>query len=62
MTSDEDVQSELRTWIDANWDPGLPLTRWRELLADAGWACPAWPSGWCGRGLSPAAAAAVTAG
>jgi len=62
MTSDDDVRSELRTWIDANWDPGLSLTRWRELLADAGWACPAWPSGWCGRGLSPAAAAAVTAG
>jgi alkylation response protein AidB-like acyl-CoA dehydrogenase len=55
------VRSELRTWIAANWDPGLSLARWRELLADSGWACPAWPRGRCGRGLSPAAAGAVTA-
>jgi alkylation response protein AidB-like acyl-CoA dehydrogenase len=52
----------LLAWIAANWDPGLSLTRWRELLADSGWACPAWPRGWCGRGLPPAAAAAVAAG
>ncbi|MGD0241174.1 MAG: acyl-CoA dehydrogenase family protein [Streptosporangiaceae bacterium] len=61
-TSHDEVRSELRTWIAANWDPGLSLARWRELLADSGWACPAWPPGRCGRGLSPAAAAAVTAG
>jgi alkylation response protein AidB-like acyl-CoA dehydrogenase len=57
-----DVRTELRTWIAANWDPELSLARWRELLADSGWACPAWPRGRCGRGLPPAAAAAVTAG
>jgi alkylation response protein AidB-like acyl-CoA dehydrogenase len=57
-----DVRAELRTWIAANWDPELSLARWRELLADSGWACPAWPPGWCGRGLPAAAAAAVTAG
>jgi len=57
-----EVQSELRSWIAANWDPALSLARWRELLADSGWACPAWPRGWCGRDLPPAAAAAVTAG
>ena len=61
-TGHDDVRSELRTWIAANWDPELSLARWRELLADSGWACPAWPRGWCGRGLPPAAAAAVTAG
>ena len=61
-TGHDDVGSELRTWIAANWDPELSLARWRELLADSGWACPAWPRGWCGRGLSPADAAAVTAG
>ena len=62
MSSGADVQSELRAWIAANWDPELSLARWRELLADSGWACPAWPRGWCGRGLPAAAAAAVTAG
>jgi alkylation response protein AidB-like acyl-CoA dehydrogenase len=60
--SDDEVRSELRSWVAANWDPGLSLARWRELLADAGWACPAVPRDWCGRGLSPSAAAAVTAG
>jgi alkylation response protein AidB-like acyl-CoA dehydrogenase len=58
----DEVQAELRSWIAANWDPALSLARWRELLADSGWACPAWPPGWCGRDLPPAAAAAVTAG
>ncbi len=62
MSGGAEAESELRAWIAANWDPGLSLARWRELLADAGWACPAWPRGWCGRGLPPSAAAAVTAG
>jgi alkylation response protein AidB-like acyl-CoA dehydrogenase len=56
-----EVQSELRAWVAANWDPGLSLARWRELLADSGWASPAWPRDWCGRDLPPAAAAVVAA-
>jgi alkylation response protein AidB-like acyl-CoA dehydrogenase len=59
MTSHADIRSELRAWIAANWDPDLSLARWRALLADSGWACPAWPRDWCGRGLPPAAAAVV---
>jgi alkylation response protein AidB-like acyl-CoA dehydrogenase len=62
VSGHDETQSELRAWIAANWDPELSLARWRELLADSGWACPAWPRGSCGRGLSPADAAAVTAG
>jgi len=58
----DEVQAELRSWVAVNWDSRLSLARWRELLADAGWACPAAPREWCGRGLSPSAAAAVTAG
>ena len=38
-----DAVAELRRWIEASWDPELSLVHWRELLADAGWACPAWP-------------------
>jgi alkylation response protein AidB-like acyl-CoA dehydrogenase len=49
----EDVRVEVRTWLDANWDPELPLAQWREILADSGWGCPAWPSEWLGRGLQP---------
>ena len=54
------VLAELRRWIEASWDPELSLVRWRELLADAGWACPAWPRGWCGRSLPAGLAALVT--
>src|SRR5262249_47460555 len=35
-----------------HWQPDLPLSQWRGLLADSGWACPTWPERWCGRGLS----------
>jgi alkylation response protein AidB-like acyl-CoA dehydrogenase len=54
------VLAELRRWIEASWDPELSLARWRELLADTGWACPAWPRGWCGRSLPAGLAALVT--
>jgi len=53
------VRAELRRWIDAHWDPELSLVEWRARLADSGWACPAWPSGWCGRSLPPGLAEAV---
>jgi alkylation response protein AidB-like acyl-CoA dehydrogenase len=45
------VGPELRSWIEANWDPDLSLVEWRTRLADSGWACPAWPDQWCGRSL-----------
>ncbi|MFI5068501.1 MAG: acyl-CoA dehydrogenase family protein, partial [Streptosporangiales bacterium] len=54
------VPAELRRWLQASWDPELSLVHWRELLADEGWACPAWPRGWCGRSLSAGLAALVT--
>ena len=54
------VLAELRRWIEASWDPELSLAHCRELLADAGWACPAWPHGWCGRSLPAGLAALVT--
>jgi alkylation response protein AidB-like acyl-CoA dehydrogenase len=56
----EVVRAELREWLAASWDPELSLAQWRPLLADSGWACPAWPREWCGRSLSPAIAAMVT--
>jgi alkylation response protein AidB-like acyl-CoA dehydrogenase len=48
-TSADEVRAEVRDWITAHWDPEMPLARWRELLADSGWACPTWPV--CGRSL-----------
>ena len=52
--------AELRRWIEDNWNPELSLVRWRELLAGAGWACPAWPHGWCGRSLPASLVTLVT--
>src|SRR5215475_10381219 len=49
-----EVRSEVARWITEHWDPGMPLERWRMLLADSGWGCPTWPERWCGRGLSGA--------
>ena len=54
------VGPELRSWIEANWDPDLSLVEWRTRLADSGWACPAWPEQWCGRSL-PASVAELVA-
>jgi alkylation response protein AidB-like acyl-CoA dehydrogenase len=53
VTADQ-IRAELAAWLDANWDPELSLVAWRGRLADAGWACPTWPTRWFGRDL-PAA-------
>jgi alkylation response protein AidB-like acyl-CoA dehydrogenase len=54
------IRGELRRWIAASWDPQLSLAQWRARLADSGWACPAWPLGWCGRSLPAGLAEMVT--
>ncbi len=52
--SDEAIREEVRCWLKANWDPGMSLLGWRNLLADSGWGVPGWPKEWFGRGLSAA--------
>jgi alkylation response protein AidB-like acyl-CoA dehydrogenase len=52
------LREQARAWINAHFDPGMSLRSWLELLADSGWAAPAWPAAWYGKGL-PAALAAV---
>ena len=47
----EQVRAELTSWVQDNWDPGLPLLRWRRLLLESGWAVPGRPARWHGRGL-----------
>ncbi len=42
MMSDVQVRAEVRDWVSAHWDPELSLRQWRTMLADAGWACPAY--------------------
>jgi len=55
------VRQEARDWIEENFDPQLSLRAWLERLADSGWACPAWPADWYGRGLAPEQAVAAYA-
>jgi len=57
--SEDHLRAEVRAWLDGNWDPDLGLQEWREKLADSGWACPAWPREWYGRGLPLALAEVV---
>ncbi|MBW3615074.1 MAG: acyl-CoA dehydrogenase family protein [Actinobacteria bacterium] len=57
-TADE-VRAELRAWLDENWDPRLTLREWWARLGESGWAAPAWPPQWFGKGLSGHLANAV---
>jgi alkylation response protein AidB-like acyl-CoA dehydrogenase len=52
-------EDELRNWLAANWDPGLPLRTWWARLAASGWAAADWPEDRGGRGLSRTDASTV---
>src|SRR5580704_8014213 len=56
------LREQARAWIDARFDPGMSLRSWLELLADSGWAAPAWPAAWYGKDLPAALAAVAIAG
>ena len=47
-----DVRTEVRVWLEANWDPQLTVREWWRRLAESGWAYPAWPVEWFGKGLN----------
>ena len=47
----EALRTDVRSWVDAHWDPDLPLVEWRRQLVAARWAAPSWPEEWYGRGL-----------
>ena len=61
MASLEEIRSEVRDWLAANWDPDLTVRAWWARLAEAGWQFPTWPEGLGGRGLSATEARAVSA-
>jgi alkylation response protein AidB-like acyl-CoA dehydrogenase len=52
--TEDGVRSDVRAWLEANWDPGLGLIEWRNKLIDSGWGVPGWPTQWYGRDLPPA--------
>lgn len=53
------VRTEVRGWLEANWDSALALVDWRNMLADSGWGVPQWPKQWFGRDLPAALIPAV---
>ena len=42
------VRAEVRTWLEANWNPDCGLVEWRRRLANSGWGVPHWPWRWYG--------------
>jgi alkylation response protein AidB-like acyl-CoA dehydrogenase len=53
------VRTEVRRWLEENWDPNASLIEWRTRLVDSGWAMPDWPEQWHGRGYPSMLARAV---
>lgn len=45
------VRSEVRAWLEKNWDVNYGLLEWRNKLIDSGWGAPHWPKQWYGRDL-----------
>jgi alkylation response protein AidB-like acyl-CoA dehydrogenase len=58
--TETNVQSEVKAWLDENWDPERPVGDWWKMLADSGWGFPHYPVEWSGRGLPSDAESIVT--
>jgi alkylation response protein AidB-like acyl-CoA dehydrogenase len=50
-TEQDDVLSDLRAWLDANWDADLTVAEWWDRLGLAGWAAPTLPTNAYGKGV-----------
>src|SRR3954451_18852707 len=50
-TATRDVTAEVTAWLEENWDPDITVGEWWERLGLSGWAVPAWPVEWYGKGL-----------
>ncbi len=46
------VRTEVRSWLDANWDRSLSKDAWQALVVDGGWAAPTWVEPTFGRNAS----------
>ncbi len=56
-----DIETELLSWLEENWDPDLTVGEWWDRLGNAGWAAPMLPADSYGRGLNRADAMRVGA-
>ncbi len=57
--STDELLSELRAWLDKNWDPDLTVSEWWDRLGLAGWSAPGLPENAYGRGMARADAVLV---
>ena len=46
-----DLAREVRSWLEAHWNPALSVEAWWRLVARAGWSAPHLPVEQGGRGL-----------
>ena len=49
----EDVRTEVKAWLEENWDPDLTVAEWWDLLARSGYAAPTFPEDAWGKGWRP---------
>ena len=54
------LESEVQTWLDANWIPDITVGEWWARLAGAGYARPTWPDGLGGRSMTASEARCVS--
>jgi alkylation response protein AidB-like acyl-CoA dehydrogenase len=55
----DELLSELRSWLQQNWDPDLTVGDWWERLGLAGWSAPGLPANAYGKGIPRTDAVAV---
>jgi len=66
--TDDALIATIRQWLETHWDAatgqprnGLSQPEWRQLVYDAGYAVPAWPTQYGGMGISPEQSALIEA-
>ena len=51
MPTAEDVRTEIKAWLEENWDPDITVGEWWQRLGLSGWAAPILPTNAYGKGL-----------
>jgi alkylation response protein AidB-like acyl-CoA dehydrogenase len=51
-TPPTDVTDAVTRWLEDNWDPDLTVGEWWARIGESGWAFPAMPAEWCGKGMT----------
>ncbi len=60
LPSVEDVRTEVKAWLEENWNPELTVGEWWDILARSGYAQPMFPEDCWGKGWPRDLSMAVT--